>query len=121
MRWSKAEQAADSRLVFDQLTLERLRDLVSFGTELRQLEAGRASCLLEDPCSALQLGEIVGVQDHGLDAVGAIAPDEIRVADLRLRNAYVVALDRNTLQLHGRKVAPLSDGFKRCRTTPVLT
>src|SRR3954454_22631281 len=57
------------------------------------------------------------MQDHGLDAVGAIALNEVCASKLWLWNSHIVALDRDAVQLHVRKVAPLPDGSKKSRTT----
>src|SRR3954451_19678490 len=93
LRDSKAEQAADSRLVFDQLTLARLGDPMRLCAEIRQLERSWTGCLLEHLRAALQFSEIIGMQDHGFDASGAVALDQVRVAELRLGHSHIIALD----------------------------
>lgn len=108
-RDSKAEQTPDRRLVVDQLTLRQLGSLV--GTHAKVAQLGSDNQIFEKLRAALQLGEVLGMQDDRLDVLRTVALNHERLAWLRLRQADIVALDRRTVQSHKNKIAVVSDGI----------
>lgn len=68
---SKAEQAPDRRLVVNQLALERLDDLVGMHPKIAQLRCGDQ--VIEQFRAALQLSEVVWMQNDRLDVLRAVA------------------------------------------------
>ena len=76
--------------------------------EVAQIRGGGQ--IVEKLRVALQLSEVIRVQDHRLNVLRAVALDHECLARLRLRKADVIALDRRTMQGHTRKIATLSDG-----------
>src|SRR4029077_11715417 len=107
-RGSKAEQAPDRRLVVDQLILGRLGNPVGAYPEIAQLRGGDQ--IVEKLRAALQLSEVIWVQDDRLDVLCAVALDDECLAGLRLGRAHIVALDRRAMQDHVKKIAAVSDG-----------